>query len=190
MFLGKEAVNASALPVWAASRMEAFLEDNGPWNQLIAEGNVDLRQVQGPIELSRRIAAETFPVPHRDEYSETLGIRITGPTASLLYVPDTDGWEGWAPDIEEHIGSVDVAFLDGTFFSKTELPDRDMRSIAHPTVTDSLHRFSEMDAGDRRKIHFTHLNHTNPLLRSDSDEYTRVVRAGFAIATENQLFEL
>ena len=190
MFLGREAMNTSALPVWAAPRMTAFLEENRPWNQLIADGNIDLRRIQGKIELSLDVSAETFPVPHRNEYSENLGICITGPAATLLYVPDTDGWDDWPTGIEEYVATVDIALLDGTFFDDAELPGRDMRSIAHPTVTDSLHRFSQIDAGDRRKIHFTHLNHSNPLLRSDSDEYTQVVRAGFAIASENQVFEL
>ena len=65
-----------------------------------------------------------------------------------------------------------------------------MTAIAHPRVEDSLRRFSRLDEQERRKIHFTHLNHSNPLLRPDSDEYVRVARAGMAVATEGAVFEL
>jgi len=190
MFLGREAMDTSNLPVWAAPRMVSFLESNGPWDQLVTAGNIDLRVLQGPLRLSPRIRVDSFPVPHRGEYSETLGFRVTGPRASLLYVPDTDGWAGWEMPVEGHLESVDIAFLDATFFTREELPGRDMAMIAHPPVIDSLRRFAELGDGERKKIHFTHLNHTNPLLRSGSDEYTRVLRAGMMVATERQLIDL
>jgi pyrroloquinoline quinone biosynthesis protein B len=157
---------------------------------LVTAGNIDLRVLQGPLHLSPRIRVDSFPVPHRGGYSETLGFRVTGPRASLLYVPDTDGWADWEMPVEEHLESVDIAFLDATFFTREELPGRDMAMIAHPPVIDSLRRFAELGDGERKKIHFTHLNHTNPLLRSGSDEYTRVLRAGMMVATERQLIDL
>lgn len=188
--LGREAMDVADMPVWAAPRMAAFLQSNGPWDQLVKAGNISLRSVENSVHLSPRLSAAAFPVPHRDEYSETVGIRIAGPSASLLYVPDTDGWDGWETSIEEHLGNVDIAFLDGTFFSGDELPGRDMTAIAHPSVTDSLRRFSALPPAERAKVHFTHLNHTNPLLRGDSDEYMRVVRSGLAIADEGQIVML
>ncbi len=190
VFLGREAMNTTQLPVWAAPGMSAFLASNGPWNQLITAGNIDLRQTDGTILLGSRLRAEAFQVPHRDEYSETVGWRVEGPGHSLLYVPDTDSWDGWDYPIEQHLVTVDVALLDATFFSSDELPDRDQAAIAHPTVVDSLRRFAPLEDTARAKIRFTHLNHTNPLLRPDSDEYIRVIRSGMGVAAEGDTFEL
>ncbi len=189
-FLGREAMNATRLPVWAAPRMSAFLAANVPWSRLITAGNIEVRRLDGPISLGARVQAEAFPVPHRDEYSETVGWRVTGSRRSLLYVPDTDGWDGWESPIEEYLATVDRALLDGTFFSRNELDHRDQAAIAHPTVTESLLRFVALDDTERSKILFTHLNHTNPLLRPDSDEYIRVFRSGMEVATEGDIFEL
>lgn len=190
MFLGKEAMDVTSLPVWAAPRMAVFLKSNGPWAQLVSAGNIEIRSAVAAIGLSPLVQVTMFPVPHRDEYSETVGYRVTGPQAALLYVPDTDGWDGWQTDIEDHLSAADVALLDGTFFSGDELPDRDITTVSHPTVSDSLRRFSNLNGTERSKIHFTHLNHTNPLLRTDSDEFLRVVRSGMAVATEGQCIYL
>lgn len=35
MYLGKEAMNAQQIPVYAMPRMKLFLENNGPWSQLV-----------------------------------------------------------------------------------------------------------------------------------------------------------
>ncbi|MDJ0923367.1 MAG: MBL fold metallo-hydrolase [Acidimicrobiia bacterium] len=188
--LGPESMNTQRLPVWGAPRMVEFLRDNAPWDQLLRMENIELRVIDGPITLSDRVSVDAFLVPHRDESTETVGFRIEGDAASLLYVPDTDGWEGWDPPIEHHLSQVDTALLDGTFFSDDELPGRDMKAIAHPSVEESLRRFADLDEQERRKIHFTHLNHTNPLLRRDSDEFVRVARAGMSVANEGALFEL
>jgi len=192
MFLGREAMNTSQLPVWAAPRLADFLRSNGPWDQLVSSGNIDLRviDVRAPIPLSDRVTAAVIPVPHRDEYSETVGFRIAGHHARLLYVPDTDSWENWAIPIEEHILGVDVALLDATFFDAAELPGRNISEIAHPLVVESLARFRELDDAARAKIRFTHLNHSNPLLDPASDESVMVTRAGMAVAAEGDTFPL
>lgn len=192
MYLGREVMNMAGLPVWAAPRLADFLRTNGPWEQLTAGGNIDLRAIDlsATIELSDRLRVDAFDVPHRDEYSETVGFRVVGPTATLLYVPDTDGWEGWDPPIETYLSDVDIALLDATFFDGDELPGRDIREIAHPLVIDSLSRFGELDGADRDKIRFTHLNHTNPLLDPESDALVRVARAGMNVAAEGDTFEL
>ena len=39
MFLGRESVNAAAVPVYVTDRMGAFLRTNGPWSQLVAVPN-------------------------------------------------------------------------------------------------------------------------------------------------------
>lgn len=192
MYLGREAMNSSSLPVWAAPRLADYLTRNGPWEQLITNRNIDLRVLDAAssIALSPRVRAEAFTVPHRDEYSETVGFRINGPRASVLYVPDTDSWENWDRPIEDHIREVDTALLDATFFDDLELPTRNIAEIAHPLVVDSLARFSPLSDHDRAKVRFTHLNHSNPLLDRNSDAFIRVARAGMGVAAEGDVYVL
>ena len=192
MYLGREAMNTLLLPVWAAPRLADFLAKNGPWEQLVAAGNIDLRTMPpgDKVALSPQVSVQSFPVPHRGEYSETVGYRVTGPERTLIYVPDTDSWDGWESPVEAHISDCDIALVDGAFFDTEELPDRDMAEIAHPLVTDSLKRFSALDEADRTKIRFTHLNHTNPLLDRSSTASTMVARAGMAVATEGDIIDL
>jgi pyrroloquinoline quinone biosynthesis protein B len=192
MYLGREAMDTTRLPVWAAPRLAAFIAANGPWEQLVTAGNIDLQVVhhQQPIELSAHVTATAFPVPHRDEYSETVGYRVAGPDQAIVYVPDTDSWDNWETPIEDHLAGSDVALLDATFYDASELPGRDVGTIAHPFVADSLQRFSALPDSERAKIHFTHLNHTNPLLDASSTEYIRVVRTGMSVATEGAIHRL
>lgn len=192
MYLGREAMNTDHLPVWAAPRLADFLANNGPWDQLVSAGNIDLRTIDpaSPIELSGRVMATSFPVPHRGEYSETVGYRVTGPQRSLIYVPDTDSWDGWDTAIEDHMKGCEVALLDATFFAADELLGRDITKVAHPLVVDSLRRFSSLPDQERAKIHFTHLNHNNPLLDTSSAEYIRVARSGMSVASEGATHRL
>lgn len=192
MYLGREAMNTRQLPVWAAPRLASFLATNGPWEQLVAAGNIDLRTMSpgDTVLISPQISVQSFPVPHRGEYSETVGYRVAGPRRALIYVPDTDSWDGWETPIEVHIAGSHLALVDGAFFDAEELPDRDMSEVAHPLVADSLLRFSALSEPDRIKVRFTHLNHTNPLLDTGSTEYTAVARAGMAVAAEGDIIEL
>jgi pyrroloquinoline quinone biosynthesis protein B len=192
MYLGREAMDAASMPVWAAPRLAGYLRSNGPWEQLVGNGNIDLRTIDttASIRLTERVKVMAFAVPHRDEYSETVGFKISGPSASVLYVPDTDGWGEWDPPVEGHIAGSDIALLDATFFDGTELPNRNTKEIAHPLVVDSLARFSPLPDDERAKIRFTHLNHSNPLLDRNSDASIRVARAGMAVAAEGDVYEL
>jgi pyrroloquinoline quinone biosynthesis protein B len=192
MYLGREAMNTSGLPVWAAPRMAEFIANNGPWDQLVTAGNIDLRQIaiDTPIELSPDVTVNAFSVPHRDEYTETLGYRVAGPDGALIYVPDTDSWDGWERPIEKYIADCNVALLDATFYDRNELPERNISTVAHPLVVDSLDRFGRLSDPDRNKIHFTHLNHTNPLLDRSSAAYIRVVRSGMSVAAAGDEHQL
>ena len=105
-------------------RMRTFLAGSGPWSQLVALGNIDLTTMEEGIAvaLAPGLRITPFLVPHRDEYTETVGFRIDGPGRSVLYLPDIDKWERWDVAIEELLEEVDVAYLDGSFFDGEELP--------------------------------------------------------------------
>jgi len=192
MFLGKEAMNAENTPVYVMPRMKEYLINNGPWSQLVKSKNVVLNELEDEkaIQLSDDIQVIPFLVPHRDEYSETVGYRITGPNKSALFIPDIDKWDKWDKNILEEIKKVDYAFLDATFYSEKEINNRDITQIPHPFVIESLEKFKELDKKDKNKVIFIHFNHTNPVINPDSEESKSVIEQGFRIGRINDVFGL
>ena len=184
LFLGKEALGGQSVPVFALPRMRQFLINNGPWEQLISEKNIALRPLVASKneKISEKIEITPIQVPHRDEYSETVGYWIKGPHKTALFIPDIDKWERWDTAIESLIQKVDYALLDATFFDGNELPNRDMSKIPHPFVTESLARFDSLEANEKAKIYFIHFNHTNPLLKENSQASKEVRAKGYHIA--------
>jgi pyrroloquinoline quinone biosynthesis protein B len=183
--LGREVLGAREVPLYAMPRMRAFLESNGPWSQLVSLRNIALRtlSVNEPVALNERITVTPLVVPHRDEFSETVGFVVRGPSHAVLWLPDIDKWEKWDLRIEDVVGSVDVAYLDATFYSAAELPGRDLREIPHPIVEETMTRFAASPL--RSRIRLVHLNQSNPLLR-DRALLRRVEAAGFAVAREGE----
>ncbi|GAB5464737.1 MAG: hypothetical protein Kapaf2KO_01730 [Candidatus Kapaibacteriales bacterium] len=192
MYLGKESADTDSIPLFVMPRMKSFLTENGPWSQLVERGNVILNELQNeqPISLSDSIEITPFLVPHRDEYSETVGYRIKGPNKTALFIPDIDKWNRWESDIAREIKKVDYAFLDATFYSGKELNNRDISEIPHPFVVESIQKFESLEDSDREKIIFMHFNHTNPLLDKNSQEYKLTIENGYKIATLHDIYEL
>ncbi|RMH20944.1 MAG: MBL fold metallo-hydrolase [Acidobacteria bacterium] len=188
-FFGFEAVNTRDLPLHCTPRMAAFLRANGPWNQLVTKANVAL--VEHPPGSSfplGEVTVEVLAVPHRDEYSDTVGYVLRGPQRTLLYVPDTDAFDAWPeplPAVVARLG-IDVAILDATFYSLDELPGRDLSSVPHPLVTSSMDLLQELIGGGRLAVYFTHLNHSNPALDPASAARREIERRGFAVLQEGQ----
>ena len=143
-----------------------------------------------PVPLSDGIRVTPFLVPHRDEYSETVGYRIDGPNRSAVFIPDIDKWEVWDRDIVELVRDVDYALLDASFFADGEIPGRAMSEIPHPFVTESMRLFEPLTDQERSRIIFIHMNHTNPMLDKDSAEYRDVIDRGFRIAREGMKLPL
>ena len=192
MYLGKESKDADSTPLYVMPRMRNFLNTNGPWDQLIGRGNVKLKalQHQYPVKISDNITVTPLLVPHRDEYSETVGYRITGPNKRALFIPDIDKWEKWEHDIITEINQIDYAFIDATFYSGEEMNNRDIRQIPHPFVIESLAKFQNLTPAEKKKIIFIHFNHTNPLLNPNSKECKKVLAAGYRIADVKDVFKL
>ena len=164
--LGREAMGAKGVEVFAMPKLRSFLEKNGPWSQLVELGNIVLTTLSSdaPVMPTPRITVTPLRVPHRDEFSETVGYRIEGPNRSALFIPDIDKWSKWGRDLREMVETVDYAFLDGTFHDGAELGHRDMAEVPHPFIVESLSLMQTWSAEERNKVHFIHLNHTNALL--------------------------
>lgn len=191
VFFGHESAGAQWLRVYAMPRMAQYLASNGPWSQLVRRENVILAiMTAGEAEtLAESLTATPLPVPHRQEYSEVVAFRIEGPSRRALFLPDIDSFEAWDKEgvkIEDEIARVDFAYLDATFFAEGEIPGRDMSGFPHPFVARSMERFATLPAGERGKIRFIHMNHTNPLLDTASRERAAVKKAGFEVAEEGE----
>ncbi|MEM8981722.1 MAG: MBL fold metallo-hydrolase [Pseudomonadota bacterium] len=188
MYLGHEAAGTTEVPVYAMPRMREFLERNGPWEQLVQFRNIDLKHLSDrvSVELGRDVTVTPYRVPHRDEYSETVGFLIDTAGSRVLYLPDIDSWAEWESEfgvrIEEMIEHVDLAFIDATFYSDNELPGRDMSKIPHPRVSATMDLLDDLQSTVKSRVHFIHYNHTNPIRFSDSEETGIVIERGFRVA--------
>ncbi len=190
MHFGREVMGTDNLPVFAMPKMKTFLEENGPWSQLVQLENINIKALtsDSTFSLNERIKIKPFLVPHRDEFSETVGYEIMINNKSLIFIPDIDKWEKWETDISELITKVDYAFLDATFYKNGELK-RDMSEIPHPFVEESMELFSSLSDDNKQKVHFIHFNHTNPLLIEGSTAQKEVLDKGFNCAEEDQIIK-
>ncbi|MEM1121092.1 MAG: MBL fold metallo-hydrolase [Bacteroidota bacterium] len=190
--LGHEVMGAKGIPVYAMPRMKTFLTNNGPWSQLVDFGNIKIRVLQAntTVDLGKGLSVTPYLVPHRDEYSETVGYQIRGQQQSAVFIPDIDKWKKWDRSIIEVIKSNNLAFLDGSFYRNGEIFGRDMALIPHPFLVESMDLFQDLATSDKQKVHFIHFNHTNPVLQENSAAQQDVLGRGFSIAQEMQLFSL
>jgi len=192
MYLGKEATNASGTMVYAMPKMKRFLTQNGPWSQLVSEGNITIHEMQHQklVPLTANLSVIPFIVPHRDEFSETIGYTIIGPRKKVLFIPDIDKWEQWNKNIVTVLASVDVAYIDATFYDGEEIGYRDISQIPHPFVIESMALFENLPLEEKNKIHFIHFNHTNPLLEHSNKAIQNVINNGFHISQLYDAIEL
>lgn len=189
---GFEVLNTSKLPVYCTPRMAAFLRENGPWSQLVGKHNIEIREVEpgGTFALAGGVSVTAIAVPHRDEYTDTVAFRIAGPVRTLLYVPDTDAWKRWKPSLLERLQGVDVALLDGSFYSGAELPGRALSSIPHPLVEQTADLLAGRVHEGSLRVYFTHMNHSNPLLDAVSPARQALEARDFFVLDEGHEFPL
>ena len=192
MYIGYEALNAAKMLVYTMPKMRSFLSKNGPWDQLVHKENIvfgDLADAKKEV-LSPSLAITPLLVPHRDEYSETVGYIVEGVSKKALFIPDIDKWARWEKNIIDVVSGVDYAFVDATFYDAEEINHRDISEIPHPFVVESMALFDGLPADERKKIHFIHLNHTNPVLDQESKQYKEVLSRGYNVAQFHQVISL
>jgi pyrroloquinoline quinone biosynthesis protein B len=183
MYFGHEAMGAHNIPVYAMPKMTEFLTTNGPWSQLVSYKNIKLMPLanETPV-IIKGIEVTPVLVPHRDEFSETVGYYIKGQNKTALFIPDINKWQLWQRDLVEEVAKVDYALIDATFYADGEIPGRAMEDIPHPFVVESMALFKDAPPTEKAKIHFIHMNHTNALLNPDSLASEDVLAMGFNIA--------
>ncbi|MHA6261018.1 MBL fold metallo-hydrolase [Sporosarcina sp. CAU 1771] len=195
IYLGKEAMNTNKVPVFTGPLMKHLLETHAPWKQLTTLENIQIHTLKNetPVVLENNVEVTPIEVPHRNEFSETFGFWITGPSKKVLYIPDIDSWDEWDLDVLEACKQADICLLDATFYSEDDLADsgrskRDLSEIPHPFITDTIERLKSIS--DTCSIYFTHFNHSNPALKPDSAERKFIESNGFHIAEDGMTFVL
>lgn len=188
--LGREGMGTAPTPCYCTDRMASFLEQNGPWSLLVEEGRLVPKRMAPNvwIRIDEHLAAKAIPVPHRDEYSDTVGFVFKGAERRILYLPDIDRWENMQPSIETVVRKVDVALLDGSFYTAAELPGRRQEDIPHPLIPSTMDRLESL--ATETEIAFIHLNNTNRALTIDSPEALDVARRGFHLPRKGQRYAL
>lgn len=191
MYFGREALGKTNIPVFAMPKMKQFLKTNGPWSQLIELKNIALKNLQhdSTMVLNKQLKVTPFLVPHRDEFSETVGYKIKGPNKTALFIPDIDKWKTWDKNIIDEVKKVDYAFLDATFFNQNEVK-RAMSEVPHPFIEETINLFKNESLAIKNKIIFIHFNHTNPSLQENSEERKTVEQLGFRFASEGDNYGL
>ena len=190
MDLGREAMGADKVPVYAMPRMLKYLSNNGPWSQLVSLGNILLMPMtaDSSVKLSDNIALTPHLVPHRDEFSETVGFHIVGIEKSGWFIPDIDKWDKWDRDLNELLDN-DFLFIDGTFYRNGEIYGRDMSEIPHPFIMETMQKLESVGKDQKAKVHFIHFNHTNPAMW-DSEIRAEIHQAGYWLAEEGMVIAL
>lgn len=191
MYFGREAYGKKNIPVYAMPKMTSFIKNNGPWNQLVSLQNIQLKKLQkdSTIILNQNLKVTPFLVPHRDEFSETVGFKIEGKHKKILFIPDIDKWHKWKLSIIEEVKKVDYAFLDATFFNQNEVK-RAMSEVPHPFIEETVNLFKDETLITKNKIYFIHFNHTNPTLQETSKERIDIEKLGFRFANEEMKLEI
>ncbi len=191
MFLGRETMNTKDVKVYAMPEMGQFLQNNGPWSLLVKLHNIELNPLHADstVHLNERISMTPFLVPHRHEYTETVGYKISTPKKSIIFIPDIDKWGTWNQDIVKVVRENDLLFLDGTFFRDGEIATR-MSEVPHPFMEETMKLFDSLPEKEKSKIYFIHLNHTNPAILNNSDAQKQVEQKGFHVAREGAEIEL
>tara|TARA_Y100000590_G_scaffold469861_1_gene660214 strand:+ start:2116 stop:2982 length:867 start_codon:yes stop_codon:yes gene_type:complete len=188
--LGLEVLNTHDIPLYVMPGLLNFFKKNISIDFLFKSNNVRPVKIEENenIILSNDVSINAFLVPHRNEMSETVGFKIKSNLKSVIYIPDIDAWEDWDVNIIDIIKTNNLVLIDGTFYNKDELQERNMLDVPHPLVLDSLDLFENLDMEDKNKIYFTHLNHTNSLVKQNSNEYKTLCDKGYHVLQDGDNF--
>ena len=188
---GLEVLNTNNVPVYAMPRMFDFISNNNPFNLLIKNKNIILHNIKDELKIDiGSCVVIPSEVPHRNELSETVCYKINSSDKSVVYMPDIDTFNSFESNIKSIVIDNDVIFLDGTFYSKNEITNRNINDIPHPEIIQTMSLLSDLNYEDKKKIYFTHLNHTNPTIIQKSKEYLNVLNKGFQFAKERQIVKM
>ena len=194
---GRETINAKGINLHVSKQMIELINQTPQWKLMIDQGVFVIDEITDnqPKENSEFIMTPIL-VPHRAELSDMHAFILRGENKSLLYLPDHDTWEEtlamhnaenirqWLKDLQ-----IDIALIDGTFWSSDELKERVQEKVPHPPIEQTLEMLGYKQQGDP-DIFFFHLNHTNPVYDEWSEQHTQVVEMGWKVAKQGMRFSI
>lgn len=182
LFLGKESHDYEGIPVYTSEKANDFLEKNDPYRLLKDRGNIDVHEIEdGDEQDLMNGCVEVIETEHPQVETDNFCFMIHGEEKKLFYISDI---HEWSHKIKEKVKEADIAILDGTFWNSDEI-DR-YEEVPHPTITTTMDKMDDVDT----EIYFTHLNHTNPVYRKDSEERQELKNRGFKVAEQGLEFQI
>ena len=194
---GRETMNAQGIPLYASKKMQQLITDTPQWRIMVEQGVFVPREVSNNNKIVfGELTIEPILVPHRDELSDMHAFVISTPENKLLYLPDHDTWEEtlsmyncqdirqWLKDL-----AIDIALIDGTFWSEDELQSRNQQKVPHPPIKQTIEMLGYKQQGDP-EIYFIHLNHTNPVYDQWSEQHAQVIEMGWKIGKQGMKIKL
>jgi len=194
---GKEGPDIRDLAVYGSAEMIDLLLNTPSIKYMVDRRNIVLNILRAGETVtlgtatrpdrSDEIVVKGFWVPHRQEFTPTMGFQVTAGSRTMVYIPDVDYW---SESVLSIIQQSDIALLDGTFYSADELPGaKIVREVPHPPIESSMGRLKEIKNMSGCRIYFTHFNHTNPVIL-EGPEQEKVKQAGFELAYDGLRFFL
>jgi pyrroloquinoline quinone biosynthesis protein B len=182
LHFGEEAIDTDHLPVYVSEKTKHFICSNDPYRLLVDRDNIDVTEFNdGEKTEIQGGKIEAVEAQHKRLNTDTLGFMIHGPNKKLFYLSDI---HQWTEKTLNKVRESDVAIVDGTFWNEEEI-DR-YEEVPHPVMKETMHKAEDWDT----QIIFTHLNHTNPALREDTEEREELEERGFKVAQKGMEIEL
>ncbi|MFB6192720.1 MAG: MBL fold metallo-hydrolase [Candidatus Nanohaloarchaea archaeon] len=179
---GEEGCDKNDLPVYVTDKTREYIERNDPYRLLVDRGNIDLKSFNDGESLDIQGAEiEAHEAEHNRLNTDTTSFMIEGPEKKLFYMSDI---HTWTEKTLKSVREADIAIVDGTFWNEEEI-DR-YEEVAHPVMKETMHKAEDWDTD----IYFTHLNHTNPALRPESEEREELEERGFNVVQKGMEFEI
>ncbi len=186
---GRESLNSKNVKLRCSNSVVDYVLGHPIWKKLISRGNLTFANY-----FSDQV--EPIEVPHRSNDFDTHALLFKGENNNVLFLPDHDTWEetldlvGYDNPLEWFSSlHANIVLLDGTFWDDNELKNRVQSQVPHPTVNETIKLLGNRKEGDPRII-FVHLNHTNPLHYTDSDQYQKLHNMGWEVGEEGMEFLL
>jgi len=182
LYFGTEGLNTNSLNVHCSENMNSFLMKNDPYRLMVDRGQIEIHEFKDKETVEIRGGSiEPRVMDHSHVNTKSTSFMIKGDERKLYYLADIDEW---TEEAKNSVKESDIAIIDGTFWSKGEIERYE--EVPHPTVQATMDEFENDDV----EIWFTHLNHTNPALREESEERKEIEERGFGMVERGQVFEI
>lgn len=181
-FFGYESADMDELSVYCTEDVKHYIRTNDPLRMLVDRKNIQIHEMEdSSMEDLRGGEIEAQEIEHRTANTDTLAFMVKGDSKKLYYASDHDEL---TEDIIDSIQEADIAIINGCFWTPEELGRTG--ELSQPMIKNMIDVLEEVDTD----VYFTHLNHTNPVLREESEEREELEERGFGIVEKGMTFDI